>query len=194
MTRTFTGLLLVLILAIVAGCGGATWVKLGGTQQGFYRDNSNCLVKSGQACGHHKHSFICKNNVYNSCMRGEGWSQEQKAQAKKVQTIKCQSPVDWLWAKGKYYYQAEMFRNTKDAKKLKKRISMAGMEAHIQSVSGKNKWYKVHVGPFEEELDMTQARKLLFNCCGISSSSSSYGVATRHSSYKNSYRLMEGCY
>jgi uncharacterized protein YceK len=65
----------ILLCEILSGCT-TIWNKQGSSQQDFYRDNSRCQMQSGQACGHGEYSWICKGNIYDSCMFGEGWQKQ----------------------------------------------------------------------------------------------------------------------
>lgn len=59
--------------------------------------------------------------------------------------------------------QAGSFRHADDADKLKARLAMLGLEANVQSASipDRGVWYRVRLGPYKSEEEISRARNFL---------------------------------
>jgi len=62
-----------------------------------------------------------------------------------------------------YLLQAGSFQNHKDADRLKARLALIGVEAHIQTVEleGGETWHRVRIGPFTDQANLNGVRRRL---------------------------------
>jgi len=62
-----------------------------------------------------------------------------------------------------HFLQAGSFSNADDAEKLKARLALQGLEAHIQTatIPDKGVWHRVRLGPYENADELNNARTLL---------------------------------
>ena len=62
-----------------------------------------------------------------------------------------------------HFLQAGSFANADDAEKLKARLALQGLEAHIQTatIPDKGVWHRVRLGPYENADELNNARTLL---------------------------------
>lgn len=62
-----------------------------------------------------------------------------------------------------YFLQAGSFANADDAEKLKARLALQGLEAHIQTatIPDKGVWHRVRLGPYKNTDELNNARALL---------------------------------
>lgn len=59
---------------------------------------------------------------------------------------------------GTYFLQAGSFRSEDQAEQLRAKLALLGLETRIQSG---DKWFRVRVGPYKTERELSQARNLL---------------------------------
>ena len=83
---------------------------------------------------------------------------DQVKSADKSQPAKSQSP-----AYQPQILQAGSFPNASDAENLKAKLALLGVEASIQAATIKDKgvWYRVRLGPYNNEDEMNRARGFL---------------------------------
>lgn len=67
---------LIALALLLSGCS-ATWVHPSKTTQQFHKDRADCAAKAGQASGANDPYAVVWRSVFDSCMQGEGWKQEE---------------------------------------------------------------------------------------------------------------------
>lgn len=97
----------------------------------------------------------------------EKWTYVKELETKEIEVGKYK-----VEEKGPYKMQCGSFRTQKQAETLKARIAFTGLEAQIQSVSGKSgNWHKVFLGPYPRkrlaENDKHKLKRNNINYCQI---------------------------
>jgi len=97
----------------------------------------------------------------------EKWTYVKELETKEIEVGKYK-----VEEKGPYKMQCGSFRTQKQAETLKARIAFTGLEAQIQSVTGKSgNWYKVFLGPYTRKRVAEKDRHMLkrnnINYCQI---------------------------